>query len=81
VFLGPKICPRSGALAAIHTIPDALNIHAAGPPTTRIFVVSWLLPGLIGFYNIYAYCRWADDLGDEMDDPADMRLLACGAKV
>ena len=22
------------------------------------------------FYNIYAYCRWADDLGDEIPDPA-----------
>jgi squalene synthase HpnC len=22
------------------------------------------------FYNIYAYCRWADDLGDEIADPA-----------
>jgi len=31
-------------------------------------VVSWLLPrGLHQhFYNLYAYCRWADDLGDEI---------------
>ncbi|HET6423854.1 MAG TPA: squalene synthase HpnC [Planctomycetaceae bacterium] len=30
-------------------------------------LVSWLLPrGLHQhFYNVYAYCRWADDLGDE----------------
>jgi phytoene/squalene synthetase len=21
------------------------------------------------FYNVYAYCRWADDLGDEVSDP------------
>src|SRR5208283_3995510 len=21
------------------------------------------------FYNLYAYCRWADDLGDEVADP------------
>jgi squalene synthase HpnC len=35
-------------------------------------VVSWLLPkGLHQhFYNVYAYCRWADDLGDEVKDPA-----------
>lgn len=34
-------------------------------------VVSWLLPrGLHQhFYNVYAYCRWADDLGDEVPDP------------
>jgi squalene synthase HpnC len=33
-------------------------------------VVSWLLPrGLHqSFYNVYAYCRWADDLGDEVPD-------------
>ncbi|MGH9743592.1 MAG: squalene synthase HpnC, partial [Candidatus Acidiferrum sp.] len=31
-------------------------------------VVSWLLPKNLHqhFYNIYAYCRWADDLGDEI---------------
>jgi squalene synthase HpnC len=34
-------------------------------------VVSWLLPKDLHqhFYNIYAYCRWADDLGDEIPDP------------
>jgi squalene synthase HpnC len=35
-------------------------------------VVSWLLPQPLQqhFYNVYAYCRWADDLGDEVPDPA-----------
>ena len=35
-------------------------------------VVSWLLPKHLQqhFYNVYAYCRWADDLGDEIADPA-----------
>ena len=35
-------------------------------------VASWLLPkGLHQhFYNLYAYCRWADDLGDEVPDKA-----------
>jgi squalene synthase HpnC/squalene synthase HpnD len=35
-------------------------------------VVSWLLPAHLHqhFYNVYAYCRWADDLGDEIADPA-----------
>jgi squalene synthase HpnC len=34
-------------------------------------VVSWLLPKPLHqhFYNVYAYCRWADDLGDEVPDP------------
>jgi len=34
-------------------------------------VASWLLPRDLHqhFYNVYAYCRWADDLGDEIPDP------------
>jgi len=34
-------------------------------------VVSWLLPRRLHqhFYNVYAYCRTADDLGDELPDP------------
>jgi len=34
-------------------------------------VVSRLLPRRLHqhFYNIYAYCRWSDDLGDEVPDP------------
>jgi squalene synthase HpnC len=41
-------------------------------------VVSFLLPRRLrqDFYNVYAYCRWADDLGDEMGDRAEsLRLL------
>ncbi len=35
-------------------------------------VVSWLLPKKLHqhFYNLYAYCRWADDLGDEVPEKA-----------
>lgn len=42
-------------------------------------VVSFLLPKELhqDFYNVYAFCRWADDLGDEIGDPEEsMRLLA-----
>src|SRR5580700_6222022 len=40
-------------------------------------VVSWLLPRRLHqhFYNLYAYCRWADDLGDEVPDPAKALAL------
>jgi squalene synthase HpnC len=41
-------------------------------------VVSFLLPKHLhqDFYNVYSYCRWADDLGDEIGDPQDsLRLL------
>src|SRR5690348_16654765 len=33
-------------------------------------VVSFLLPRRLhqDFYNLYSYCRWADDLGDEIGD-------------
>jgi squalene synthase HpnC/squalene synthase HpnD len=33
-------------------------------------VASWLLPAELHqhFYNLYAYCRWADDLGDEIPE-------------
>src|ERR1700689_5132453 len=35
-------------------------------------VVSWLLPRHLHqhFYNVYAYCRWSDDLGAEVSDPS-----------
>jgi squalene synthase HpnC len=38
-------------------------------------VASWLLPKELHqhFYNLYAYCRWADDLGDEI--PVKERAL------
>ncbi|HUB77854.1 MAG TPA: squalene synthase HpnC [Bryobacteraceae bacterium] len=42
-------------------------------------VVSFLLPKRLhqDFFNVYAYCRWADDLGDETGDRAEsLRLLA-----
>jgi len=33
-------------------------------------VVTWALPKALHqhFYNVYAFCRWADDLGDEIGD-------------
>jgi squalene synthase HpnC len=42
-------------------------------------VVSWLLPKALHqhLYNVYAYCRWADDLGDEIPEAARaLELLA-----
>lgn len=42
-------------------------------------VVSFLLPKPLhqDFYNVYAFCRWADDLGDEIGDPLEsLNLLA-----
>ena len=40
-------------------------------------VVSRLLPGKLRqhFANVYAYCRWADDLADEAGDPKTSQAL------
>lgn len=41
-------------------------------------VVSFLLPKRLhqDFFNVYSFCRWADDLGDEIGDRAEsLRLL------
>jgi squalene synthase HpnC len=41
-------------------------------------VASWFLPQRLrqDFFNVYAYCRIADDLGDEVGDPhASLQLL------
>ena len=41
-------------------------------------IATYLLPRKLRqhFYNVYAYCRWADDLGDEIGDPAQsLKLL------
>jgi squalene synthase HpnC len=82
VFPGPKDFVRDpAALAAAYTISDAQNYTRwlATHHYENFHVVSWLLPKRLhqDFYNVYAYCRWADDLGDEMGDPAEsLRLLA-----
>lgn len=42
-------------------------------------VVSFLLPKRLhqDFYNVYAFCRWSDDLGDEIGDTSrSLELLA-----
>ncbi len=41
-------------------------------------MVTWFLPRDVRphFFSIYAYCRWADDLADEIPDPVEsLRLL------
>jgi squalene synthase HpnC len=40
-------------------------------------LASWMLPRRLHqhFFNVYAYCRWADDLGDEVGDRECSREL------
>src|SRR5579862_6308241 len=70
--------PNELALAA-KVPPPGCSIDAAQKYTRWLAthhyenfnVVSWFLPKELHqhFYNVYAYCRWSDDLGDEIPEP------------
>jgi squalene synthase HpnC len=82
VFLGPtdflknpeqmqRVWPREEALAYTHWL--------ATHHYENFQVVSFLLPKRLhrDFYNVYGFCRWSDDLGDEIGDTQEsLRLLA-----
>lgn len=80
-FLPPRDFVRSPAALAAHfdtTAAEAYTRWLATRHYENFHVVSFLLPRRLhqDFYNVYAYCRWADDLGDEIGDPAEsLRLL------
>lgn len=68
------------------SMPSAVSLAEARAYTRRVAlghyenfpVVSWFLPLALRqpFYDIYAFCRWADDLGDELGSPEEsLRLL------
>ena len=66
-----RVWPRAEALA--------LHPWLATHHYENFQVVSFLLPKRLhqDFYNVYAFCRWADDLGDEIGDTREsLRLLA-----
>jgi squalene synthase HpnC len=70
---------RPGATA--YSEPDAFEYTRwlATHHYENFHVVSLLLPKELhqDFYNVYAFCRWADDLGDEIGDPQEsLSLLA-----
>lgn len=80
--LAPKDFVQSReALAARYTLPEAeaYTRWLATHHYENFHVVSFLLPKRLhqDFYNVYAFCRWADDLGDEIGDKQEsLRLLA-----
>ena len=89
MFLPPAEFVRSPeALAARYDIPQAqaYTRWLATHHYENFHVVSFLLPKRLhqDFYNVYAYCRWADDLGDEIGDtrgkPAPAGLVARRAR-
>jgi squalene synthase HpnC len=73
-------------LPASYRIPEvAPTLHEARLYCRRLaeshyenfHVASWFLPKALRphFHALYAYCRISDDLGDEVDDPAQALLL------
>ncbi|MEZ6066161.1 MAG: squalene synthase HpnC [Planctomycetaceae bacterium] len=73
--LGPDSTPPPCSLDDAHAYTRQLAIgHYENFP-----VVSWMLPRELRqhFYNVYAFCRWADDLGDEVSgSDKSLRLLS-----
>ena len=51
--------------------------HLARSHYENFSVVTWLTPRPLrpAFRSIYAFCRWSDDLGDEVGDPARSTVL------
>jgi squalene synthase HpnC len=82
VFLPPTaFLAAPEALQRKWTLPEAVKYTRwlATHHYENFHVVSFLLPKALhqDFYNVYSFCRWADDLGDEIGDPKEsLRLLA-----
>src|SRR2546426_12382689 len=62
-----ELPPLSSSLEQAQEYTRWLAIHHY----ENFTIATYLLPRHLRqhFYNIYAYCRWADDLGDEIPDP------------
>jgi len=82
MFLGPVDFVRSPeALRRTYTPEEAVAYTRwlATHHYENFHMVSFLMPKRLhqDMYNVYAYCRWADDLADEIGDTAEsLRLLA-----
>ena len=80
-FLPPARFVQSAEALEYTWSPDEARSYTRWLAThhyENFHVVSFLLPKKLhqDFYNVYAYCRWADDLGDEIGDRAEsLRLL------
>jgi squalene synthase HpnC len=81
-LLGPvDFLASADAMRSVWTLTESLNYTRwlATHHYENFQVVSFLLPKRLhqDFYNVYAFCRWADDLGDEIGNIAEsQRLLA-----
>ncbi len=81
MFLAPQEFVKSPeALARTYSTEEAraYTRWLATHHYENFHVVTFLLPRKLrqDFYNVYAFCRWSDDLGDEIGDPREsLRLL------
>src|SRR5215831_15835477 len=81
MLLGPVDFVRSPQALGKQYSPEEARAYTRWLAThhyENFHVVSFLLPKHLhqDFYNVYAYCRWADDLGDEIGDRSEsLRLL------
>ncbi len=81
-YLGPKeFVASADSMSRSWPLSEALEYTRwlATHHYENFHVVSFLLPQRLHqhFYNVYAFCRWADDLGDEIGDVQEsLRLLA-----
>jgi phytoene/squalene synthetase len=81
-LLPPREFVRSrdaGARTYTSAEADAYTRWLATHHYENFHIASVFLPRRLhqDFFNVYAFCRWADDLGDEMGDRAESeRLLA-----
>lgn len=79
--LAPKEFVLSAELMARQFTRDEACAYTRRLATSHyenFHLVSFLLPRHLhqDFYNVYAFCRWADDLGDEIGSRAEsLRLL------
>ena len=80
-YLAPERFVHSPETLALHwTLAQAQDYTRwlATHHYENFHVVSVLLPRRLhqDFYNVYSFCRWADDLGDEIESrPEALRLL------
>lgn len=81
MYLAPtEFLASPEAMQRVWTLSDAIEYTRwlATHHYENFHVVSFLLPKRLhqDFYNVYAFCRWADDLGDEIGNTEEsLRLL------
>src|SRR5882757_2092525 len=78
---GWKALPREYAIPAVAPSPEEAREYCrrlARSHYENFSVATWFLPARLrqDFFNVYAYCRISDDLGDEVGDTAaSLQLL------